>query len=95
MIIPRTALCAFMLTAPIAHASPYCTPLPFIQVSLVQASSALIAARGITDIYQNTKEDADGTYVMTDRKKALTGYAVTAVAATISALTIIYCNNDR
>jgi hypothetical protein len=79
-----------MLTAPIAHAFPFCTLQP-----IIHTVSALSAAKGTSLIYQNTKEDEHGTYVMTDHTKALTGYAITAAAATFSALTIIYCNNAR
>lgn len=90
MLKLRIALCALMLTAPIAHAFPFCT----LQ-SLIHVTSTLVAGKGISEISNNTKEDADGTYVMTDRTKALTGYAITTAAATLSALTILYCNNAR
>ena len=90
MLRLRIALCTLILTAPIAHAFPFCTLQP-----IIHTVSALSAAKGTSLIYQNTQELADGSYKMTDHTKALTGYAVTALAATVSALTIIYCNNSR
>lgn len=90
MLTLRLALCAFMLTAPIAHAFPFCTLQP-----VIHTISALSAGKGASMIYQNTDDVDNGSLVMTDRTKALTGYALTAAAATLSALTYIYCLNSR